>query len=338
MPKFEKNKRLLQERSHLTLEFPQSGDRVLRAFIPFLENPRIIEKGAANLNSYNLVGRAGELFSYGGAQSRRLSVNFNISFQHVIEVDAEEGISDKFRRQFLLYFTDQDAFDAFQIDKNAIEDKQAGLDSAMGLELDILNTPNKSYEDLPLAPDIQIRDRKGYGRDYAATHRAYYRRIAGLVNQNPDAEGDDFSNLINVNAENQESNRQADNNKHIDLVYCWLNLIRASVLNRADNTTYGPPIVRLTHGPMYANVPCLVEDYNVKVNEEAGYEAQTLTPKQIQISLNLVESRTGDFGKYQAGRVITGDNLTGWESIIGNNEIDPNNGLISREGSDYAVL
>lgn len=334
MPKFEKNKRLLQERSHLTLEFPQSGDRVLRAFIPFLENPRIIEKGAANLNSYNLVGRAGELFSYGGAQSRRLSVNFNISFQHVIEVDAEEGISDKFRRQFLLYFTSQDAYDAFQLDVENRE-RPTGGDEITREVYNILDAKRTDGLD---DSDIQIRDRKGYGRDYAATHRAYYRRIAGLVNQNPDAEGDDFSNLINVNAENQESNRQADNNKHIDLVYCWLNLIRASVLNRADNTTYGPPIVRLTHGPMYANVPCLVEDYNVKVNEEAGYEAQTLTPKQIQISLNLVESRTGDFGKYQAGRVITGDNLTGWESIIGNNEIDPNNGLISREGSDYAVL
>jgi len=337
MPKFNKNKRLLQERSHLTLEFPQSNDRVLRTFIPFLENPKITEKGAANLNSYNLVGRAGELFSYGGAQSRRLNVNFNISFQHVIEIDAEEGISDKFRRQFLLYFTDSDALDAFNVRQQDKEENYRGLGiDGEPIYLDVLN--GSENEDSQLDPDIQIRDRKGYGRDYAATHRAYYRRIAGLVNQNPDAEGEDFSNLINVDAENQESNRQADNNKHIDLVYCWLNLIRASVLNRSNNTAYGPPIVRLTHGPMYANVPCLVEDYSVKVNEDAGYEAQTLTPKKIEISLNMVESRTGDFGKYQAGRVITGDNLTGWESIINNNEIDPNNGLISREGSDYAVL
>lgn len=337
MANFKKNNRKLQERSFLTLEFPQSNDRVIRTFIPFLENPIISEKGASNLNTYNLVGRAGELFSYAGAQSRRINVTFKINFQHVIEVDAEEGLADRFRRQFLLYFTDADARDDFQLRKDAAnEDRRAGLDSAMGLELDFLNTSDESIEGED--PDIQIRDRKGYGRDYAATHRAYYRRIAGLVNQNPDAEGEDFSNLINVDAENQESNRQADNNKHIDLVYCWLNLIRASVLNRSDNTTYGPPIVRLTHGPMYGNVPCLVENYAVKVIQEGGYEAQTLTPKIIEISLNMVESRTGNFGKYQAGRVITGDNLTGWESIISNNEIDPNNGVISREGDDYAVL
>ena len=86
------------------------------------------------------------------------------------------------------------------------------------------------------------------------------------------------------------------------------------------------------------HVPCLLQDYSIKVVEDAGYEAQTLTPKRLEISLNLIESRTGNFGAYAAGKVISGDNLTGWESIIGNNEIDPNNGLISREGPDYAIV
>ena len=110
------------------------------------------------------------------------------------------------------------------------------------------------------------------------------------------------------------------------------------MLNRSDNTTYGPPIVRLTHGPMYANVPCLLQDYSIKVIEDAGYEAETLTPKRLEIVLNLVESRSGDFGAYRAGQAISGDNLTGWESIIGNNEMDPNNGLISGEGPGYAIV
>ena len=82
-------KRRLSERSHLTIEFPQSDNRVIRTFVPFLENPTISEKGKANLNSYNLVGRAGQLFSYGGAESRKLTVNFNITLLHVMEEEKD---------------------------------------------------------------------------------------------------------------------------------------------------------------------------------------------------------------------------------------------------------
>ena len=44
--------------------------------------------------------------------------------------------------------------------------------------------------------------------------------------------------------------------------------------------------------------------------------------------MSLVESRTGNFGEYAPGTITDGDNLTGWESIIDNNSIDPYNGLI----------
>jgi len=340
MAAFNKNKRKLHDRSHLTLEFPQSNDRVIRTYIPFLENPTISEKGSANLNSYNLVGRAGELFAYGGAQSRRLSVTFNISLLHVMEVDSEEGIADHFKRQFQLYFTSEDAKNAFKLrkeDKDIELGEQVGRSKFGGRE-GSLNILEQGTSDEALEYDFAISQNDettgALGRQHAARHRAYYRRIAGLVQGDPEAEGEDFSNILRGDAEIKQSELQRENNKHIDLVYCWLNLIRASILNRSDNTVYGPPIVRLTHGPMYGNVPCLVENYSVKVLEEAGYEAQTLTPKRIQVNLNLVESRTGDFGKYVGGQIIAGDNLTGWESIIGNNEIDPYNGGVS----DYAVL
>jgi hypothetical protein len=341
MAAFNKNKRKLHDRSHLTLEFPQSNDRVIRTYIPFLENPIISEKGSAKLNSYNLVGRAGELFAYGGAQSRRLTVTFNISLLHVMEVDSEEGIADHFKRQFQLYFTSEDAKNAFKLRKeeaNALRSpspmERFGISEGAG-ELDILQqgaSDESSEYDFAISQNDETTG--ALGRQHAARHRAYYRRIAGLVQGDPEVEGEDFSNILRGDAEIKQSQLQRENNKHIDLVYCWLNLIRASVLNRSDNTVYGPPIVRLTHGPMYGNVPCLVENYSVKVLEEAGYEAQTLTPKRIQVTLSMVESRTGDFGKYVGGQIIAGDNLTGWESIISNNEIDPYNGGVS----DYAVL
>jgi hypothetical protein len=47
-----------------------------------------------------------------------------------------------------------------------------------------------------------------------------------------------------------------------------------------------------------------------------------------------VENRAGNFGRYAAGKVVTGDNITGWESIITNNELDPMNGIIAQRGGN----
>jgi len=51
----------------------------------------------------------------------------------------------------------------------------------------------------------------------------------------------------------------------------------------------------------------------------------------------MVESRAGNFGNYDGGRVVTGDNLTGWESIISNNELDPCNGIVAQSGDLDAI-
>ena len=118
-------------------------------------------------------------------------------------------------------------------------------------------------------------------------------------------------------------------NTLINAIYVWINLVRATTMNRSDNTTFGSPIVRLTHGPMYNNVPCVVSDYNIEMNQSAGYEVETLTPKEITISMTLKEFRTP--GTFIENQIEEGDHLTGWEAIISNNNIDPYNGDITRD-------
>jgi hypothetical protein len=73
--------------------------------------------------------------------------------------------------------------------------------------------------------------------------------------------------------------------------------------------------------------------------EDAGYEVQTVTPKRVSINLELVESRTGNYGSFVAGDPINGDNLTGWESMIETSNMDPYNGIMPLDGSngDYGV-
>ena len=335
-----KNKRKLPERSHLTLEFPQANDRVLRTFIPFMENPTISEKGRANLNSYNLVGRAGQLFSYAGADSRKLTVTFNITLLHIIEMASDEGIDPMFTRQFQYFFTERDkALELFNLQYDISEIERAVAEDGFDADAakSLTDQVNKDIKDLTIQDDdLQIKDPNGFGRDHAALSRAYYRKIAGLITGIEPFDAEGFVDTLlpfTVSEEPEDQSKLKSLNDSIDLVYLWLNLIRGSVLNRSDNTAYGPPIVRLTHGSMYSNVPCLVEDYSISVSEEAGYDVETITPKRIQITLNLVESRTGDFGNYAGGKLVSGDNLTGWESIISNNELDPHNGVPSVQGS-----
>ena len=339
-----KHKRGLSDRSHLTIEFPQSKDRVIRTFVPFLQNPSISEKGKANLNTYNLVGRAGQLFSYGGAESRKLSVNFSISLLHVLEEEPE--MDNMFRPNLKVFFSDNEnskvAFNLTQVTEEDIIDEEEyaraeKITSGREINFDqVMKNANaaalqRGKDEIGKA-DVE----RSVGRNHAALQRAYYdehvRKITGL------GRNEFLDNLLNKIVTSKvfgqpEFNAAANVAKldsTINLVYFWLNLIRGSVLNRSDNTMYGPPIVRLTHGAMYNNVPCLLQDYSINIDEQAGHDVATLTPKKIDITLNLVESRTGNFGNFQSGEVEFGDNITGWESVIEENNMDPCNGVIGQ--------
>ena len=333
--------RLLHERSHLALEFPQPDARFTRAYVPFLENPRISEKGRANLNAYSLVGRAGELFSYGGAKSRKLTLSFNISLMHVIEMNIKEGIADHFKRQFTLFFEDgKKQQRLFNLRKSVAEinaEMEAEAESNDGFvtedtrsaiqdDYEYFNSELDAAEEELNAPGI-VEESKGI--DYARAHRAYYQeKLQKITGTPPDSGLGEYLTAFLQELQYPFEQSEEELGDVINLVYCWVNLIRASVMNRSDNTTFGPPIVRLTHGPMFNNVPCLVENYSINIVEEAGYELNTLTPKRLEITMDLLESRTGNYGEYVPGALETGDNLTGWESVITENAIDPFNGLI----------
>ncbi len=106
--------------------------------------------------------------------------------------------------------------------------------------------------------------------------------------------------------------------KVVDLVIYWVNIIRSSVVNNAENPIYGPPIIRLNHGIMYEDVPCICKDYQLSMNEQAGYDLDTLLPRQITITMRLEEIRTGNFGVFdpQSYSAAERDNLGGWEAVI----------------------
>ena len=106
--------------------------------------------------------------------------------------------------------------------------------------------------------------------------------------------------------------------KYVDLIIYWVNIIRSSVVNNAANPLNGPPIIRLRHGVMYQDIPCICHDYTIEWEETGGYDLKTLLPRRLKISMKLEELRSGDFGEFNRDTAspITRDNLAGWEAVI----------------------
>jgi len=145
------------------------------------------------------------------------------------------------------------------------------------------------------------------------------------------SEGESLNSpLFNINKSRVPDDLVFDQKKEklINLVIFWINLIRSSVRNNASNTLYGAPIVRLNHGIMYNNIPCIADNFSISFNEEAGYDFETLLPKQLEISMSLNEQRVGNLDKFESREVVLGDNIAGWESVISENNMDPYNGMV----------
>jgi hypothetical protein len=117
----------------------------------------------------------------------------------------------------------------------------------------------------------------------------------------------------------------SQHDKIIDLVMYWTNIIRASVLNNGDNPIYGPPIIRINHGILFQNIPCICTNYSIEPVEEGGYDVATLMPRRIRYTLSLEELRAGDFGKFNPATPVEQDNICGWEAVVSNphQSIDP---------------
>lgn len=114
-----------------------------------------------------------------------------------------------------------------------------------------------------------------------------------------------------------------------------VNLIRFSVVNNAEAPTKGPPIVRLNHGLLYQNIPCICKDYSIEQiyddsNKKNVHTKYKVSKYKLQISINLQEIRTGNYlqSKFDPTNPTSKDNIVGWEQMFNNNKSqDPINPL-----------
>lgn len=301
-------KRFLHERSFLSFEFPGPG-QVTRAYIPFLENAQVSESQKSNLAEYSLLARPGSIYSYLGAKARNISLEFTITLQHVIDTLGTEGINERFKQIFV------------RNDKN--EDQKRFFPGRVETSKDVTFS-NQINHAFTHADYYNSLIRKGKRTSYAKQQQKL-QETAGVFNSLQSIPGFETLALL------AESDFQSflEKQKALNLVMWWVNLARSSVLNNSKNTVYGCPIVRITHGPLYNNVPCIVENVNIAIEDNSGYDVETLLPKRISISMSLVEQRIGDFSEFTSEYLIKGDNVTGWESVLTENNTDPYNGLIT---------
>ena len=284
------NNRKLEERSYLRYEFYESGKEAPHVrYLLFYEDPEIRESRKALHAKYQPVGRNSTLMAFTGAESRIFNLNFKITLPHILNYG-----------------------DTMYMNKNS---------------------PFKSKEEL------RKEFTKGFGDSSDSTftallgkaedHDRYFLDLdrdfeapAGVPTGADTFFGGSFKGKTEVK-------RAADNGrpqitKAIDLIMYWINLVRVSVLNNAKNPTNGPPIIRLNHGIMYQDIPCVATDYKIDYDKSHGADLKTLLPRVISFELNLQEIRVGDFGDFDVKQIIQRDNSAGWEAMIGNvNTIDP---------------
>jgi len=110
-----------------------------------------------------------------------------------------------------------------------------------------------------------------------------------------------------------------------------INLLRSTVINNSVKPTYGPPLVRLNHGILYQNIPCVCLDYSLDQqyadsNKRLYGPVSKLSRYKIQLSFTLQEVRNGNFllSPFDISDSIAQDNIVGWEQIIeGQGSLDP---------------
>ena len=340
--------RELPERANLSFYFPNpnEGSDYHKVGLPFFENPKITESKKARYKKHSLLARSSNLYTYLGADSRRINVSFNITLPHLIDLNpinpadffsGPDAPPEDERMKFsspAFSFTDDGERGTAAIDymgKYYIGTEAFQSSTKMNMK----NMSLTVEERLELAHKLWVDDlmEKGAGPDSGVGSYQEYRENAlndqTLTKEVPVSE--------TITQQITQSARQRA--QLIDIVVYWINIIRSSVTNHSTNPLYGPPIIRLRHGLLYQDVPCICTDYRLDWDEVAGYDVETLLPRRLKIVLNLEEIRTGDFKAFDSMDIIKRDNLAGWESVIsGGHNMDPGYDIYMKDFNSWASL
>ena len=324
--------RKLPEKAFMRFYFPSTEGRLPSTIVtmPFFENPVIKESKRARYKKYSLISRSSNLYSYLGADSRKLNLTFSLSLPHLMEEYPQATQSGQYITAMSpptaatsqlekAKFTSPDT----QISKNdpveRILDRFLTLEGLQDSVKTVLTT-DWAKEGLTLQELDYITDiygLEGINQPDAAFNRFFENDLKSSIAAtpfNPVLGASNATQFLRTDARDEILIKRL---RTIEMILYWVNIIRSSVINNSTNPLLGPPVVRLSHGVMYQNVACLCTDYSINIKEGWGYDVHTMMPRSIDIKMNLEELKAGDFQEYKYGEIIQQDNLNGWESMIG---------------------
>lgn len=313
--------RALPERTKLMFYFPMptAGDSYYVIELPFFENVTVKESKKARYQKYSLISRSSNLYSYLGADSRTIDVSFNLSLPHILEEHPEVNLD-----KYVSYMQDKDNL---ELEKQKFLEpyKAQSLPNGMAFKLGTDYTKSLARDSAKQVLN-DLGTLNSVDRENLSSRYGINSLELDQVAQNPGSVTTDGPTKDFEQQQVEYSETQQLKYKIIDLIVYWTNIVRSSVVNYTNNPIYGPPIIRLRHGIMYQDVPCICNSYSIDYNEAMGYDIDTLLPRQIKISLKLEEMRTGDFGEFAPkGNPLQRDNLAGWEAVVlgETNSMDP---------------
>jgi len=310
--------RALPERTKLMFYFPSPipDEDYYIVELPFFENVSIRERKRARYQKYSTIARSSNLYAYLGADSRQFDLSFFLTLPHI-----EDEHSELTKSSFMkLGINDRDH-------KNRMRFKSPEHTGEVGVEggisnpsvkiayqyLDLENVESTAKQVLQFHPYLKLRDKAYIKKTYLGETPG---EALDLEDLPPGTVLRGFETMATVpDKKKLELIRRYST---IDLIIYWVNIIRTSVVNNATNPIYGPPIIRLIHGIMYQDVPCLAQDYSIEWEEAVGYDLQTLLPRRIKVNMKLEELRAGNFQEFKEPNnlIVSRDNLAGWESVV----------------------
>ncbi len=296
----------LEEQSFLQFWFPRGNRSFTKLTLPFFENIKIEENSSANYIEYNPQSRSGSFFSYTGSKSRAFSLSFNLTYPHLYTY----ALKNKFTVAPTVKSSEELRALFFQSPQDPGQDP--GFTMKKGNAYDFF----RDYGETDNQVEEAIKNFLAYQSGLSAQTGNAVVLDPTQTNQKINAIETKFI---------QDSQGSKVNRDIIDIILYWINIIRASILSNAEKPTLGPPIVRLNHGIMYQDVPCICVDYKISDDgERAGYDQKTMLPRSININMSLREHRVGDFKEYDIFDDIRRDNLAGWEAVLdGTHSLDP---------------
>lgn len=282
--------RKLPERAKLMFYFPnpEEGDNYTVVRLPFFENPTINESKRARYQDHKLIARSSNLYTYLGADSRNINLKFSMTLPHILELYSNNNPNQ------VIYKNTKPA--GTFTDKKLFLNPQENSQAPTGIAHTLANNFRAS----------QVEDNQ--------------------TQLDPESIlSNDQQNFLKQSFFDQTINNPGASTRRsiVDVISFWLNVVRASVVNNAQDPLTGPPVIRLRHGIMYQDVPCICKSYSIDFDESAGYDLETLLPRKIDVSMSLEEFRSGNFGKFNNYDIIERDNLAGWEAVIEKSTMDP---------------